>query len=167
MQRPDTMRRFLIAGLLTAVVDGLFSSALTVFAYGATVARLWQSVASTVVGPEAVNGGLPIVLLGLSMHVLVAFTWAAVLVFGVLRWPAARRLLAGPAGAVTVALAYGPLIWIVMSCVVIPVFTHRPPAINGRWWVQLLGHVPFVALPMAWAARPLVTGRTQSGLGRR
>ena len=93
------------------------------------------------------------------MHVLVAFTWAAVFVFGVLRWAPARRVLASPGGAVKVALVYGPLIWIVMSCLVIPVLTRRPPAVNARWLVQLAGHVPFVALPIAWATRPLVTAR--------
>jgi uncharacterized membrane protein YagU involved in acid resistance len=47
-----------------------------------------------------------------------------------------------------VAAVYGPVIWLVMSLVVIPMLTHRPPAINIRWWVQLVGHVPFVALPI-------------------
>jgi hypothetical protein len=155
----DTVRAFLVAGAVTAVVDGLFSSALTVFAYGAPVTRLWQSVASTLLGATAMTGGTPAVVVGLSLHVLVAFTWAAVLVFGALRLAAVRRLLARPAGPMLLALAYGPLIWIVMSCAVIPAFTHRPPAINARWWVQLLGHVPFVALPMAIVARGLVTGR--------
>ncbi len=35
-----------------------------------------------------------------------------------------------------------------MSLVLIPQFTHRPPVVNFRWWVQFVGHVPFVALPI-------------------
>jgi uncharacterized membrane protein YagU involved in acid resistance len=48
----------------------------------------------------------------------------------------------------TVAAVYGPIIWMVMSLAIIPLFTHRPPAINGRWWVQFFGHIPAVALPI-------------------
>jgi hypothetical protein len=38
-----------------------------------------------------------------------------------------------------------------MSAVVIPLLTRRPVVITGRWWIQLLGHVVFVGLPIAWA----------------
>ena len=47
-----------------------------------------------------------------------------------------------------VAAVYGPLIWLVMSLVVIPAFSHRPPTINFRWWMQFVGHFPFVGLPI-------------------
>lgn len=45
------------AWLVTAIVDAVFSSALDVFAYHSTVAQLWQRVASTLLGPEALKGG--------------------------------------------------------------------------------------------------------------
>jgi hypothetical protein len=35
-----------------------------------------------------------------------------------------------------------------MSLLVIPALTGRPPTIGARWWVQLVGHVFFVALPI-------------------
>ena len=38
-----------------------------------------------------------------------------------------------------------------MSLAVIPLFAHRPPAINVRWWVQLIGHIPFVGFPIVWS----------------
>ena len=37
---------------------------------------------------------------------------------------------------------------LVMSLVVIPLLSRRPPAFNFRWWVQLVGHIPFVAVPI-------------------
>lgn len=37
---------------------------------------------------------------------------------------------------------------LVMSLAVIPFFLHRLPAITIRWWVQLIGHIPVVALPI-------------------
>jgi hypothetical protein len=39
-----------------------------------------------------------------------------------------------------------------MSLLVIPVLLRRPPAITFRWWVQFLGHVPFVGIPIVASA---------------
>jgi hypothetical protein len=36
----------------------------------------------------------------------------------------------------------------VMSLAVIPLLLQRPPAINIRWLVQLIGHIPFVGIPI-------------------
>ena len=67
------LSRLLRAGLLTGVIDGLFSSVLSVAFYHSTVSRLFQGVASTVAGKEALDGGIPTVLLGVLMHFGVAF----------------------------------------------------------------------------------------------
>lgn len=134
--------------LVTAVVDAIFSSALNVFAYHSTVALLWQRVASTLLGPDALNGGSTTVFIGLLMHAGVALTWSAVFLILAMRWAGLRRVIGTPAGVLAVAALYGPAIWMVMSFVVIPTATGRPPTINTRWWVQFFGHIPFVALPI-------------------
>ena len=77
--------RLLRAGVLTALVDGLFSSLLSVLAYGSTVPRLFQGVASVLIGSRALSGGNATFALGVLMHVGVAFGWSAVFLFGVLR----------------------------------------------------------------------------------
>ena len=146
--RDDRIRRLLPAGIVTAIVDGLFSSVLSVAAYGSTVVRLFQGVASVLIGPRAFEGGATTAGLGVVMHVLVAFTWSAVFVFGVLRLPWVRRRMGSPGGILAVAALYGPLIWMVMSLTVIPTLAHRPPTIGVRWWVQLIGHIPFVGVPI-------------------
>jgi len=140
--------RLVRAGLVTGVTDGLFSSVLSAFVYGSTVTRLWQGVASTLLGAAAFEGGLPTAAIGVLMHFGVAFAWSAVFLLLVLSSAWLRGVLAAPYGVVAVAAVYGPLIWLAMSLVVIPMLTHRPPAINLRWWVQLIGHAPFVGLPI-------------------
>lgn len=140
--------RLLRAGLLTAIVDGTFSSVLSVAAYGSTVTRLFQGVAATVLGSRAFEGGWSTAALGMAMHVGVAFGWSAVFLFGLLRSRTVGRLVRSPAGVVGVAAVYGPAIWIVMSLALIPALTHRPPTISIRWWIQLAGHFPFVGLPI-------------------
>ena len=133
---------------MTAIIDGLFSSVLVVVFYHSTVTCLWQGVASTLLGKAAFDGGTRTALIGVLMHIGVAFGWSAVFLFIVMRWSWIRRLLASPNGVVKVAALYGPFIWLFMSLVVIPLLPHRPPTINFRWLVQLIGHFPFVALPI-------------------
>ena len=136
------------AGLVTALIDGLFSSVLSVLAYSSTPARMFKGVASVLIGDQAMSGGPPTAVLGVVMHVCVAFFWSAVFLFLVLRAAWVRRVLASRYGVIKIAAAYGPLVWVVMSLVVIPLMVQRAPSITIRWWVQLFGHFPFVGLPI-------------------
>lgn len=147
------LRRLVRAGLLTAIVDGLFSSVLVAVFYGSTVARLFQGVASTLFGRWALEAGTTGALVGIVMHVGVAFGWSAVFLLALMRSTRLREIVASKSGAIAVASVYGPVIWIVMSSVVIPLLTHRPPTIGFRWWVQFFGHIPFVAVPIVWSYR--------------
>ena len=142
------MNRLVRAGLWTAAIDGCFASVLHVTAFGSTFTRLWQGVASVPLGPRAFEGGWATVALGLALHVFVAFVWSAVFLFLVLRWEWVRRRVASVRGIVEVAAVYGPFIWLVMSIVVIPIVAQRPPRVDGRFWIQLVGHIPFVAIPI-------------------
>lgn len=145
----DPLSRLVRAGLLTGITDGLFAVVLSVGFYGSTVTRLFQGVASTLLGREALDGGTRTALVGVLMHFGVAFGWSAVFLLLVLRSSWIRRVLMSRYGAVKVALVYGPFIWLVMSLAVIPLLLQRPPTINIRWWIQLIGHIPFVGLPIA------------------
>jgi hypothetical protein len=140
--------RLVRAGLLTAITDGLFSSVLSVAFYHSTVTRLFQGVASTVLGKSAFDGGTATAALGVLMHVGVAFGWSAVFLLLLKRSARIRDVLRSRYGVLKVASLYGPFIWLVMSLIVIPLLLHRPPMITVRWWVQLIGHVPFVGIPI-------------------
>ena len=142
--------------IVTAVWDFVCASALSVFAYHTTFARLWQGVAATLLGPAALDGGARTVAVGLLLHIAVALTWSALFVTVARAWPALRRAIQTPGGALAVAAAYGPLIWLVMSLVIIPLATGRPPRFGFRWWVQIFAHVPFVTLPLVFTARRLL-----------
>ena len=144
----NALRTLVRAWLVIAVVDGIFATTLPVVAYGAPLGRVWQGVASTLLGPSAMQGGARTMLVGLAMHACVAFAWTAVFLALALASAALRRIIATPSGVVVVSLVYGPAIWLVMSFLVIPALTGRAPTINDRWWVQLVAHVPFVALPI-------------------
>jgi hypothetical protein len=136
------------AGIATAVVDGLFSSILSAFFYGSTVTRLFQGVAATLLGNTALEGGARTAAVGVAMHVGVAFGWSAVFVAMAKASPWLRREIESRSGVVRIAAVYGPAIWCAMSLAVIPLLIRRPPAITFRWWVQFVGHFPFVGLPI-------------------
>ena len=146
-------RAILVTWLVTAAWDFVCATLLSVFAYGSTFSRLWQGVASTVLGPAALTMGVRGVAAGLGLHLMVALVWSAAFVLAVAWLAAVRRAIARPGGAIAVACVYGPIIWLVMSLVVIPLATGRPPAFGFRWWVQIFAHVPFVTLPLVFTAR--------------
>ena len=140
--------RVVYAWLSTALLDGLFSSCLSVFAYHSTVSTLWQGVAATVVGPSAIGGGTAMVLLGLVMHLGVAPVWTLLFVGIVTVVQSVRQLAETPAGIAAISMVYGPLFWMVMSLIVIRLALGHAIPHGGRWLVQLIGHIPFVALPI-------------------
>ena len=144
----NVFSRLTRAWLLTAVLDGLFSSTLSRFAYGSTVTRLWQGVASVPLGPSALDGGIRTALVGVGIHFCVALGWSVVFLVVYSNIGAIERFTASRAGLLATAAAYGPIVWMMMSLVLIPRYTHRPPAINYRWWVQWFGQMVFVGLPI-------------------
>lgn len=135
------------AGLATFVVDGLWAMVLTL-AFGRTFRQLWQGVGSTALHQDLTKSGALGVVLGLAVHLTVAFGWATVLWVLVTRSAWLRGALSTWRGRLAVAAVYGPLVWIVMSFVVIPLNTGKLPEVTWRWWMQLAGHAAFVALPM-------------------
>ncbi len=60
-------------------------------------------------------------------------------------------------GTLKVAALFGPVVWLTMSLAVIPLLVHRPPMIGVRWWIQLVGHVFVVGLPIVATVRVQAT----------
>jgi hypothetical protein len=143
------LSRLLRAWLLTAVVDFAWAVVLTL-AYGRTFTQPWQGVAAVPFGPTMIGGGARTTMVGVAVHFFVAFSWSAVffLLFSRSQW--LRGVLDAPYGTQKVAAIYGPMIGIIMSAVMIPLFTGRPLTLTARWFIQLAGHAMFVGLPIVW-----------------
>lgn len=164
--RPSFARVVIPVWLVTAAWDFVCATALTVLAYHGTFAHLWQGVASTVFGPTAIDGGAKMVATGIALHLTVAFTWSAIFVALAIMSTGLRRVIATPGGALAVAIAYGPVIWLVMSLAIIPLATGHPPRIGFRWWVQIFAHVPFVTIPLVFTARRVLGAQEDSSQER-
>jgi len=154
--------RILTAGILVGILDGLFAIALYVVALKVTTpVRLFQSIASAVLGPESFQGGLSTAGLGLLLHFTVAHAWSAAYFLALRASSLFRRLVAAPARAVVVGMAYGILVWLVMDLVVIPMTRTRPTPVTARSFVYvLIGHMLVVGLPIALVMRPERVERT-------
>jgi len=140
-------RALLVGGLTVGVLDGF--DALVFFGLrGVSPARLFQGIASGLLGRSAFEGGMATALLGVLLHFFIAF--AVVTTYHVV----ARRI----PGLTRRPWIYGPLyglvVYVVMNFIVIPLSAigARSPStsvlLNG-----LLIHALGVGLPAALSAR--------------
>ena len=82
--------------------------------------RLFQGVASTLLGKSAFGGGSRTALIGVLMHFGVAFAWSAIFVILAMFSASIRRVIAFRRGVIGAAIVYGLFVWLVMSLIVVP-----------------------------------------------
>jgi hypothetical protein len=154
MKKPLTpVQAVLYGGLTVGVLDIL--EAIVFWAFrGVAPARVFQGIASGLLGPQAFSGGIPTVLLGAILHFFIAFTVVKVY-FLVSERLTALRLRPWVWGPL-----YGVAVYLVMYLVVLPLSATAPPRFaplnvaNG-----LFAHIFFVGLPAALFARAAVADR--------
>lgn len=140
-------RAIALGSFAVALLDGL--DAVVFFGLqGVSPVRIFQAIASGLIGSEAYRGGLRTAALGGLLHVFIAFVIVVVYYLASSRLPAlARRpFVFGP--------LYGVAAYLVMNFVVLPLSaggaSHHPlpVVVNG-----VLIHVFGVGIPAALAAR--------------
>jgi uncharacterized membrane protein YagU involved in acid resistance len=111
--------------------------------------RIFQSVASGLLGPKSFQGGASTAALGLALHFFIAFSWAAIY------YLASRRLAIMVDRPILCGLLYGELVWLVMNFVVIPLSAiHRWPTWTAASIITgPIGHLFLVGLPISLAVR--------------
>lgn len=130
-----------LGGLAAGVGDTL----LAIGMHHVSPVRIYQSVASGLLGREAAfGGGLASAGLGMLLHFLIATTAAAVYV------AASSRLKLLVERAVPCGLAFGVAVYFFMKQVVVPLSAARPIAFT---WTAMVGHALLVGLPIALLAR--------------
>ena len=144
------LKAIVVGGLLAGLCD--MSYALIWFSgvKGVPWMKVPQSVASGLIGKASFDGGLGTVFLGLGLHWLISFIWAAIFVV------AARRFL--PAllrKPIPVGLLYGAFIYIFMNWVVLPLGAmHTKPhfAPWDTWLTGLAVHMFGIGLSISLSA---------------
>jgi hypothetical protein len=146
--RGPLLPALLPAGLLAGVLDGS-SAVVNHWVHGGhTPERIFNFIASGIVGPDAMTGGTPMVLLGILLHMLIAMTWTALI------FVAAARVAWIRQHSVMAALPVGLTVWLVMNLVVLPLsrVSTRPTTITSNVTGALI-LVVFIALPSTLLAR--------------
>jgi hypothetical protein len=142
----NTMSAVLFGGLACAILDGA-AATITFARMGISFTRLWQGVASGLLGRASFQHGAASAALGLFFHFLIAMV--AALVFNV----AIRYLPALVQHFLFSGALYGVLVFFFMNLVVIPLsaIPERPFHL-GASMVPIIVHILCVGLPISIAA---------------
>ena len=152
MKRLTTLQAILLGGAIGGLGDILFAIGMAI-ARGDTAVHLLQIVASGALGQAAFEHGVATALLGLALHFLLSFGWAALFVL------AARAMPALPRRPLASAIGYGVLVLLAMRLVVLPLSAFPfPSGVKPSWplFLDLLSHMFLFALPIALAAKRAV-----------
>lgn len=154
--RPRAFDTILYGGLAVGILDGLFALIFYGLILGVKPLRIFQSVASGVLGRASFEGGTQTFLLGILLHFLVATCIAAVYYMASLKLPVLIHR------AVICGLVYGMIAYIVMNYVVIPLSAASSGRFSLRTFLPaFIGHAFLVGLPVALIARQSAKANTK------
>src|SRR5215210_1121613 len=147
-KRPRALDTILYGGLVVGILDGLFALTFYGLILGIQPIRIFQSVASGLLGKAAYEGGVRTFLLGIILHFIVATCIAAVYYLASLKLPVLIH------HAVVCGLIYGMIAYLGMNYVIIPLSAIGSRPFSLRTFLPaFIGHALFVGLPIALLAR--------------
>jgi hypothetical protein len=158
-ERPRAFDTILYGGLVVGILDMLFAFTFYGLILGVKPLRIFQSVASGLLGRAAFEGGVKTFLLGLLLHFVVATCIATVYYVASLKLPFLIHQ------AVVSGLIYGMFAYLVMNYVVIPLSAIGPRSTPKRlsiFLTEIIGHAFLVGLPLALLARRSARANRQS-----
>ena len=144
----EAMRFVLDGGLLSGALDITYAWVFWWLKRGLSPARIFQSVAAGLLGRASFQGGARTAALGLALHFFIALSMAAAYYFVARRWPLLWRR------PVPCGLAYGLLLYAVMTHVVVPLSAAGPGSKDPVWIaLSVLVHMALIGLPIALFTR--------------
>lgn len=148
LYRPSHLKVLMESGLIIGAADGVAAITSAYLTRGATPDRVFQYVASGVLGRDAFSGGMLVVLLGVVLHFFIAFNFTAFFYFlaNKHKWLLDYNLLYGG--------LYGIFIWLVMNFIVIPLSQINSSGFDlTQVIIGLLIHIFVIGIPIAWLTR--------------
>jgi hypothetical protein len=147
-ERPRAFDTILYGGLVVGILDGLFALIYYGLILGAKPVRIFQSVASGLLGRASYEGGMKTFLLGILLHFVVASCIAAVYYLASLKLPVLIH------HAVVCGLIYGMIAYLGMNYVIIPLSAANSGRFSlSGFLIAIIGHALLVGLPIALIAR--------------
>jgi hypothetical protein len=145
-QRPSGKRRALLAIAVGGLTAGALDLTQASILFGA---RIPLVVAAGLLGPQAIQGGAGIYILGVCLHFFIACSAAAIY------YAASRRLTFLTQYPLVCGLFYGAAVEVVMGYIVLPLSAlHATGPYSLRGVLQGLAvHMVVVGLPIAFSVR--------------
>jgi len=143
--RVHPLKIILYSGLTVGVLDGIAATVSSAVRGGSPI-RVFQYIASGLLGQSAFQGGLATFGLGLLLHFVIAFGASVVFIFAARFIPWISRVpfyLSGP--------VYGVLVYFIMRDVVIPMSLVTRLNYNASATaIGIIIHILFVGIPIAF-----------------
>jgi uncharacterized membrane protein YagU involved in acid resistance len=107
-------RAILYTGLIAGILDGLAAVIVYVVTTGGNPLNVFLFIASSVFGRNAFTGGLPVALIGVLFHFVIAtlFTAFYFFIYPKMKMLGEQKIAAG--------LLYGIFVWLIMNILVLP-----------------------------------------------
>ena len=144
----ETLQAILAATLACGILDATAASLQAGLTLKVTPQRVFQGVASGLLGPRALEVGAGTAILGLALHFLIALIISTIYVLAAQRLPFLldHPLLAGG--------FYGIVVYLVMFYAVLPLSRRAKRPFNLKFALtQLVIHIVIIGWSIALAAR--------------
>lgn len=145
----------LLGGLVAGAFDMTYACTFWYVKRGVLPKRVFQSVASGLLGDVSFTGGWATALLGLGLHFFIATSMAVTYYLFARRWSelAQRPWTFGP--------LYGVLLYFIMNYIVVPVSAANPGSRNLTWvLLSIAVHAFLIGTPCALFARLAIQADT-------
>lgn len=146
----------LLGGLVAGTFDITYASTFWYLKRGVLPRRVFQSVASGLLGDASATGGWPTALLGLGLHFCIATSMAVTYYLFARRWSelAQRPWTFGP--------LYGVLLYFIMNYIVVPLSAANPGSRNLTWvLLSIAVHAFLIGTSCALFARLAMQAETR------
>jgi len=143
------------AGAVVAILDGTYAIVLySWILHLTTSARIFQGIASRLIGKGSFEGGAATVALGVLLHFTVAYGWTSIYYVALRTFPGLRAVVESVGGKVVVGALLGAIVWPVMNFVIVPLFGGRSVSLsNWQFSSQLVWHMIAVGPPIVAIVR--------------
>jgi len=144
----SSFKAILKTGLLAGTLDGIAAALLYSIPSGKDPLNVYRFIASGVFGKEAFEGGVPMAMLGILFHYIIAMGWT------VLFFAAYPRIALLSKNKIVTAVFYGIFVWLMMNLVVVPL--SSVPMKGSRELSSIIIGVAVlifcIGLPISWMA---------------
>jgi hypothetical protein len=144
----ELIRAVVSGGIAVTVLDAVDAIVAFKALLGLGPLAVYQFVASGLLGQKAYDGGIATAVIGFAVHVVIAFSAAAIFAVAAARFRVLRDAW------VVFGVGYGVAVYFVMNYIVIPLSAIPPAPVSLALFVNgIVGHALLVGLPIAYFAR--------------